>query len=242
MEAAYRPNSGIFSAFDSRRGVAWFHADDGLSLDYWEQAEPLRQILYWWLDSRRIDLVHAAAVGRESGGVLLGGASGSGKSTSSLACLDSELSFAGDDYVAVDRDGRPPYVHSLYSSGKLEAEHATRLPHLRPLLDVGEAAVIDGKAIVYPAALFPERMCSGFPLRAILIPKVTEEGPRTSPITPAAALTALAPSTLLQVRPTKPTALADMGRLVQQVPCFALELGRDIGAIAGAISSLLETL
>jgi hypothetical protein len=222
--------------------VAWFHADDGSSLDYWEQAEPLRQILYWWLDRRRIDLVHAAAVGTSSGGVLLGGASGSGKSTSSLACLASELSFAGDDYVAVDRPDRSPYVHSLYSSGKLEAEHATRLPHLRPLLDAGEAAMIDGKAVVPLALLFPDRMCSGFPLRAILIPRITEDGPRTRPITPTTALTALAPSTLLQVRPTKPSALADMSRLVQRVPCFALELGRDIGSIPGAISRLLDAL
>ncbi len=242
FEVAYRPNSGILSAFNRRRRVAWFHADDGSTLDYWEQAEPLRQILFWWLGDRRIDLVHAAAVGNSSGGVLLGGVSGSGKSTSSLACLASELSFAGDDYVAVDRFGKSIHVHSLYSSGKLEADHASRLPHLRPALDAGEGAMIDGKVVVPLAPLFPDRMCSGFPLRAILIPKITGDGPRTVPITPTAALTALAPSTLLQVRPTKPTALSDMGRLVQQVPCFALELGGDIDAIPAEISRLLQEL
>src|SRR5205823_136180 len=81
---------------------------------------PLRHILHLWLASRGVQFVHAGAVGRPSGGCLIVGKSGSGKSTSTLATLGSELLYAGDDYVGVSVTTGGAHVHSIYGCGKLE--------------------------------------------------------------------------------------------------------------------------
>ena len=107
-----------------RRGGsrAWHWVADAFTQPYWDQASPIRQILFWWLDSRDCIQVHGGAVGLESGGVLLVGKGGSGKSTVALSSLASELLYAGDDYVAV-KPSPSPWVYSLYNSGKLEPHH-----------------------------------------------------------------------------------------------------------------------
>ena len=88
----------------------------------WNCSTPLRHILHLALATRGVQFVHAGAVGRPDGGVIIVGRSGSGKSTSTLSTLGSDLLYAGDDYVGVslNPDGGGPYVHSLYGCGKLE--------------------------------------------------------------------------------------------------------------------------
>jgi hypothetical protein len=170
---------------------------------------------------------------------MLVGRGGSGKSTSALSCLDSNLLYAGDDYVAVEeRPGDRPLVHSLFSSGKLEPGHARRLPHL-PAPTLGDDS--EEKVVFYVHDHFPDRTCTQFPLRAVLAPRITGET-RIVPMSPAAALRALAPSTLLQLHPPDPGAFAGMARLLAAVPAFAFELGPEIAGIPRAIERFLAEL
>ena len=76
-------------------------------------------------------MVHAGAVGTMAGGrCLLGGVSGSGKSTTSLFALTSpDLRFLGDDYVLVDGADRPE-VFSIYSTAKIHEPDQARVPHI----------------------------------------------------------------------------------------------------------------
>ena len=60
--------------------------------------------------------------------------------------------------------------------------------------------------------------------------------------THAAALRALAPSTIFQLHPPAPQALAQMAELIRTVPTFVLELGTAADAIPGALISLLEDI
>jgi hypothetical protein len=241
LQGTFRPNACVSAAFDSARSVAWFHVDDGNGLDAWEYAAPLRQILDWWLGERGVSFVHAGALGTPDGGVLLAGPSGSGKSTSCLACLGSSfLGFAGDDYTAAEVGEEGAYVHSLYSSAKLDASHAARLPRLRVLLQDDSLRMIEEKVVLQLSPAFATQLTAGFPLRAVVIPRVAADGPRLRRITPAAALTAIAPSTLLQSRPPRPEALAELATLVRRLPCYELELGPRIDEIPRAIERLLE--
>ena len=183
-------------------------------------------------------LVHGAAVGYPSGGVLLVGAGGSGKSTCALSSLGSDLLYAGDDYIAVEL-GPKPRVVSLYCSGKVHPEDLHRLPHLAPAL--AASAQADEKAVFYVEQAFPGRSIAGFPLRAIVVPRVTERrAARALPGTQAAALAALAPSTIFQLHPPARDALAWMAGLVRAVPTFVLELGSDVETIPAALLRILE--
>ncbi len=243
LRAAYQPGLETLSVLDWTAGTAWHWVADAFDQPYWDQACPIRQILFWWLGSRNYLQVHGAAVGTPTGGALVVGKAGSGKSTVALSSLDSQLLYAGDDYVAVTLEP-VPRVQSLYSSGKIEPDHVRKLlPHLVPLLS-NRDRLDKEKAVVYVRQHFPEQVTSGFPLSAVLVPKVrgARRETRVVETSRAAAFAALAPSTILQLHTAGPDSFATMARLVHQVPCFGLELGSDISAIPEAIADLLDRL
>jgi hypothetical protein len=172
--------------------------------------------------------------------VLLVGAGGSGKSTCALSCLASDLLYAGDDYVAVELQPEPR-VLSLFCSGKVEPDHAALLPHLPSPSFAGDGA-LEEKSVFYVAERFPQRMCRGFSLRAIVAPRVQGPEPRVHPRGPAQVLAALAPSTLLQLVPARQEALSAMAGLLGDIPAFGLDVGGPTDLIPPTIERLLAEL
>jgi hypothetical protein len=132
-------------------------------------------------------------------------------------------------------------VHSLYCSGKVHRGDVERLPHLAPALT--DAGRPDEKGVVYVEPAFPGRCIASFPLRAIVLPRVTgRRAARAEPGTQAAALGALAPSTIFQLHPPAREALAHMAELVRRVPTYVLELGADSETIPAELLRLLDDL
>lgn len=241
LRAAYQPGLESLSIFDSEAGVAWHWVSDAFDQSYWEAASPIRQILSWWLDLRGYLQVHGGSVGTPDGGVLLVGKGGSGKSTVALSSLGSTLLYAGDDYVAV-RVEPSPRIESLYSSGKLEpADVHGRFHHLLPLLTNGDRLETE-KAVLYAHDHFPSQTTRGFPLRAVLVPRVrpNQRESRIVDVSRAAAFAALGPSTIIQLHTAGATAFSTMSSLVQRVSCYGLEVGTDVGAIPGTIAEFLS--
>jgi hypothetical protein len=243
IRAAYQPGLESLSIWNSDEAVAWHWVSDAFDQPYWDQASPIRQILFWWLSARGCIQLHGAAVGVPEGGVLLVGKGGSGKSTVALSSLGSGLLYAGDDYVAVTLDPLPR-VESLYSSGKLEPEHVDRLfPELLPLLS-NRDRLDQEKAVIYVQRHFPGSVTTGFPLRAVLVPRIraTQAESRIVETSRADAFAALAPSTIFQLHTAGPDSLGMMSRLVKQVPCYGLEVGVDPAQISATIRSFLVSL
>ena len=192
LRAAYAPGTEALSVLDLSSGTAWHWVNDVSAIPYWDRASPMRQMLFWWLQSRGYLQLHGSAVGTPEGGVLMAGKSGSGKSVTSMSILGSTLLFAADDYCAVPVDGSPRIV-SIYSAGKLVPEDGMKLlPHLMPLASNLDRLVTE-KAIVYAHQHFPSQTTAGFPLQAILVPMVraTQRESRVVDIPRAAALAAL---------------------------------------------------
>jgi hypothetical protein len=223
-----------------RRG--WYWVAESGRIPYWEQATPLVYLLDWWLRERDMQMLHAGAVGSPVGGVVLVGKSGSGKSTAALSSLDSDLLYAGDDYVGVSL-GDNPTVHSFYSSGKLMQDHVERLPFLLDGLANADRLEVE-KAVVYVNERWPERMSAGFPLRAVVAPRVTPGVVETRFLkaSPAEAFRALAPSTVFQMHTQGQDSLARARRLLETVPSYVLETGSDMASIPRAIGELVATL
>jgi hypothetical protein len=243
IRGVYQPGFESLSILDSEAHEAWYWVGSAFDMAYWDQACPMRQILFWWLGSLGCLQVHGASIGTPSAGVLIVGKGGSGKSTVALSSLGSELLYAGDDYVAV-RVEPSPRVESLYSSGKLEPDHVHKLlPHLMPLL--ANADRMDSeKAVLYVHEHFADQTTSGFPLRAVLVPTVAaaQRESRIVETSRAAAFAALAPSTILQLHTADSSAFAMMSRLIERVPCHGLELGSDVAAIPATIAQFLAQL
>jgi hypothetical protein len=237
LRGVYQAAFDALSVLDAEAGVAWYWVADARDLPSWERACPIRQLLFWWLAPRGYLQVHGAAVGRPEGGVLIVGPAGSGKSTTALACLGSDLLYAGDDYVAVALEPSPR-VASLYNSGKLDPEHLhDRLPRLLASAERLE----DEKAILYAERRFPQQTTAGFPLTALLVPAVGpgRREPRVVPASRAAAFAALGPSTMFQLHTAGAGELATLSSLVARVPCYTLEVGSDLSPVPEAIAALL---
>ena len=240
VQVAYGPGVDILQCLDRRRSLALYWTPSYRLIPWWEQSFPLRFILNWWLKDGAFQPLHAAGVGTASGGVLITGPGGSGKSTAALACLGTELRFAGDDYVLV-RSAPSPHVYCLYSTAKIEADNLRRFPHLAPIVSNAERLGSE-KAVFFLNEHCAAHLIEGFPIRAILTTKVSGLRDTTvEPTTAMAALKALTPM-MLYLRGTRRQTLEKILRLVKSVPVYTLLAGTDLALIPVAISGLLEKL
>ena len=220
---------------DRREGVFWLQ--QSASLPYWTIASPLRTLLHWWMEERGGQLLHAAAIGTEDGGLLLTGMGGVGKSTTALTCLAEGMSYVGDDYVLVTLDPEP-VVHSLYATAKVNVEAIDRFRQFGPRL-LASPAGVPQKAVMFldgsPA------LTRRLPLRAIATPSFAAGAETSFAATSADMLcTAASFSTLCQLPHAGRRTIDFVDRLVAELPRRELRLGSDIDAVPRAIRRFLE--
>jgi len=238
---AFNLLTDILSLLDTRRNLAIYWIRDASQVPYFESGAPLLTILHWWMGNRQRQLIHAGAVGTAKGGVLLVGKGGSGKSSTCLRCLDSPLLYAGDDYCLITTKSAP-HAHSIYSSGKVDAKDIGRFPFLAPALNNADHLDRE-KALYFLHPHFPGKISAGFPIRAILLPRVTgrrETGLKE--ISASESLLALAPSTIFQLTGAGHEAFKRLNEMVKQVPSFVIELGINLAEIPATISRLITSL
>jgi hypothetical protein len=232
----------IVSAIDMPRKVALYWTQSAGLIPYYEHGSPLRTLFHWMVDDENHQFIHAGAVGLPAGGVLLAGKGGSGKSTTALTCLDSELQYVSDDYCLVETEPAPA-AYCIYNTAKLVgSDDLERFPAL------GDQFIrrgLEGEPFKWMTFLYtyrPEKILQYTPLKAILIPRVTgQTDTRLSPATSAAALAAIAPSTLFQLPHAGDQAIHTISKLVRSLPCYYLELGMQLEQIPQVILDLLST-
>jgi hypothetical protein len=236
----HQPGLNIMSLIDMKRGLAIYWAYRAEQIPYWKRSFPMRTILHWWTYQRPSQLIHSGAVGLPDGGVLLVGKSGSGKSTTSLACLASPLLYAGDDYMMIQL-GSTPYVHSLYNTAKLNADNIFRFPRLQGAISNADR-LHEEKALIFLHEHLPEKVIKGFPLRAVFIPRITGAlDTSLKRISGMTALQAIAPTTLFHLPGFGHESFQKMASLVECVPSYSLELGTDLAQIPEVIIRYLQT-
>jgi len=238
MYTLFQPGEDTLNMLNLSENTAFFWRRDTLNIPYYTVGAPLRSILHWWMNNNDRQLLHAAAVGTKDGAALIVGKGGSGKSTTALSCLRSDLLYAGDDYTLLSIKPSP-YIYSLFNSAKLDVGHTKRFPHLMPFIHNSQLSEED-KDLVLLYAHLPEKMISGIPIKVILLPQVTGKRDTTfSKASPTAALTALAPSTLFQLTRNRTESFTRIAALVKQIPAYILHCGTDIQQIPDVISTVL---
>jgi len=209
---------------------------DPLRVDASGRAKPLQALLSIFCADRGIDLLHGGLVSLDGRGALLAGQSGSGKSTVAFAALVEGLDYLGDDCVAVRWPGNIVEGHSVFACGCLEHDHLERFPGAWR----GAPDPTGEKAVLTAAAVASRPLVASTTIRAVVVPCVTgATDVRIEPIGAAAALLALAPSSIVKRAVPAAGALARMTRLVKTVPCFRLEMG-DVDRVGPAVRALLE--
>jgi hypothetical protein len=261
LDVHCRVDNGAVSVLDLESGVAVLWIRDAAGLSRSDAAAPLRQVFSSWFAHAGLCVTHAAAIGREGRGVLLGGRGGSGKSTTALLCLEAGFDYAGDDYVLVDvgTGDAPPRAHSLYATGKVMDASAGRFPELSRAFDGGSGAGARGeasakrgadgardaveageKSIAYLQAHVPRRLSRGFELVGLLLPVVTGlQDTKLVEVSAAVGLRGLAPSTVFQHGGGGGGMFSSLARLATRLPCRRLELGTDLAGIPACIDTFL---
>jgi hypothetical protein len=234
------PRACTLINFESNRIIGCVGSSQALSRS--EIAKPLQPILFAWYNSHRIQPVHAGLVARGDDGVLIGGAGGSGKSTTSLLCVRAGFSYLADDYVGLPpaANGRQT-AYSFYTSLWLEEEHSKKFQWL--LANRIEAQLCGDEKLPFGVAeTFPGSMATQCTVRAVVLPKVVDiSHSRLRPATAAEALLKLAPSSVLQLPFIQPAiALERIAALLRSVPSFWLDLGSDFDSIPLCVTEALE--
>ena len=235
--AEYSSFNQVFTILSRKTGLCVVWVRNVASLPEWERSFPFRNVLYQWFKNSKYLFVHAGAVGNTHGGVLLTGKGGMGKSTATLSCLDSELKYAGDDFVMIDTETLT--VYSLYNVAKLEASNLHRFPELAPHV-ANMQSLPQEKGQVFLHFCKPESLIAQFPLKAIFLPRFTgEETTVMRPATRGEALLALAPSTIGLLK-ADAKMMSRIAGLIQKLPCYWIETGTLLYTIPATISNWLN--
>jgi hypothetical protein len=237
VAAVYEAGADFLHLVDRKRDLAVSWVGDAARVPWWVGSFPLRLVLHCWLRDEPSQLVHAGAVGTERGGVLIAGRAGSGKSTTTLACLDSPLRIAGDDYVLLDIE--PPFVHGLYGIAKLEPDMLERFA-LSGMLVNGARGETE-KPMLGLNVHAPERLSNGFPVQAVVLPRVSGAADTSlRPATPIDVLHALAPTTVFHMKVDRPRVLQKLGAFARTVPGYWLDAGTELEQIPETILGIIE--
>lgn len=241
FHAFWQPSYQLFTMLDRQRNEAFYWVHDAQHIPLTEGGAPLLTLFHWWLGQQERQIFHGAAVGTAAGGALLVGKSGSGKSTTALACLHAGLTYLGDDYCLVAA-APTPTVYTLYTSGKVHFADQARFPRFQAAQSSNRYTDAD-KALYFFAGVFADQISPRLPIKAVLLPRISAVSQSNlSAISPAAALLALGPSTVFQLIGEKRQTLKHLGQLVRQLPCYQLELSPDITQTPALITDLLAKL
>ena len=208
---------------------------EGLSL--FERGRPLLHVLMVWLMDQRVHTLHAGLVARDGRGFLLGGPSGSGKSSVALACALAGYDYLADDCVAIEPAGAGFVGHSLYCSAHVTPEHLQRFPLLAPHAIAGRLPCED-KHLVLLARCSSGRLGRTAPIAAVVLPQVVPSpGMRLRPATKREAILRLSPSTLcvLPGADQRRSVFKRLVDIVDAVPVYWLELNGPVEQIPAMI-------
>ncbi|MBL1209354.1 hypothetical protein [Geminocystis sp. GBBB08] len=225
------------TASDRKQGFLWVNSLSDYPLDRY--ATPLRSTLLWWLAGYGFHGLHAGAVGYQGKAALLIGNGGAGKSTTSLLCLQAGFDYLSDDIVLFDSQGQHK-VHSLYNSAKVNALGAQYLSTQPVAMETSDR--LRAVHCLYPS--YQQYLSLSLPIHALILLNIGEnDHTEFKPITPATAFTVLAPSThrVLSIAiGNLSLSLSAIAELTRTVPCYQVNLGKNLDSIPVVIRSILE--
>jgi hypothetical protein len=240
--AAWRSRPEAWELYDplSRTGV--FMSAGRNDLEGWERGMPFARFLHDLVTPTSEGLLHAAAITDGKTGLLLAGAGGSGKSTTTFFSIKHGFASAGDDLVLVDADDRQQVsVSAVYDSLKLvPAELADPVDRDRAWLTL---AADEPKHITLLSGFSSGSLRRSFPLHAVVLPRIAHAARTTFRRARGSdAFLAITPSTQRIFLRGGAQLVDKVARVVRRLPVFWLDLGTEAEEVAAAIHRLCRSL
>lgn len=222
MRAAFFRWLNLISLYFPNEKRAFYCLENGQPFPLQQAGSPALTIFNWWAEENGLQLIHAAAIATERGGILIAGHGGAGKSTLSFSTIGSPLRYISDDYCLLS--GNPSKAISLFSSGKLTERSLKLLPYLRT--HAANAGIADReKALFYLAEEFPDSLMPEAPLRAVVLSCLSSTETRLEPIDLREVYAVIAASTLRQLAGTRHPSFIRLRHLLENLPAFRLHHG-----------------
>ena len=234
-----RPSSVLLLDREEHRIVGSVRARDMLFQD--ERARPFHLLISIWLADRDIQFIHAGLIAQDGKGLLFAGKSGSGKTTSSIACYVGGLTYLSDDCVALEKTADGDFLgHSIYAT--FMHDDVQRFPELAAIAH-GPNHSFEKKDTVYLVEHGTDRYARKIDLAGIIIPKICNQAETTfRRAKTMEAMLALAPSSLWMLPNAAKASLDKLDGLLTKVPAYWLELGRDVDQVAPTVKRLFSEL
>ena len=188
----------------------------------WEFSSPLLPFWHWAAAAQGAAMVHGGTIGTCEAMGIVGGPSGTGKSTTVLLGMREGLRSCGDDYVWLQPDDSGTQVWAVFRTIKTLAGSPLVPPMSERVREEGEIRkqihwVPDGELL------------SQATLRLVWV--LREPGANNRPPTRIDALTALLPSTLLRVNGDHATVADVLQRVVTTLEVRPLPRDGDFDAV-----------
>jgi hypothetical protein len=242
LVASWRTPPQAWELYDPQSRMALFMSAGTTHLEGWERGMPFARFLHDQVTPTPEALLHAAAITDGTTGLLLAGAGGSGKSTTTFFSVKHGLGSAGDDLVLVNADEREEIcVSAVYDSIKLvPAELADPADRDRDWLSL---AADEPKHLTLLSGFSSTSLRPTFPLHAIVLPRITHAAKTTFRRARSSdAFRAITPSTQRIFLRGVPQLIDKIARVARRLPVFWLDLGTDAEEIAAAIHGLCRSL
>ncbi len=220
-----------------RIGVYWVETTE--RFPYWVFSSPLRTLFHWWLESKGMQLIHAAAIGTEKGAVMVTGKGGIGKSTTAITCLRDGMFYLSDDYIIAGLDPEP-FVSSLYNTAKINAIDLERFPELAGIC-INPEKLSHEKAVMYLFPHFREFIVDRLPLKGIMLPAIhIGSDSSLSEVEFWKLQRAMGFSTMSQLPNVGRHTHLFISELIKRLPCFGLDAGSDLRQLPELIRNYLN--
>jgi hypothetical protein len=184
--------------------------------------------------------LHAAGLAWNGRGILVPGASGAGKSTTSVTLVRAGFGFLSDDTVFLTRDRDGIWVAGFPDEVDVTDNTVAMIPELAYL---AESAIRPGrdKHSFRVEEVFGITPVVGCRPEVLLAPQVVA-GPdtRVEPLSTSEALMALLPNVLLTEPVTTQAHLDMLAELVESLRCLRLLVGSDLDAAAACVADLVS--
>jgi hypothetical protein len=242
LVASWRSLPGAWEIYEPSSRTALFMSAGTGRLYGWERGMPFARFLNDLVTPTSEVLLHAAAITDGTIGLLLAGAGGSGKSTTTFFSVKHGFASAGDDLVLVDaNESRQLCVSAVYDSLKLvPSALADAVDRTRLWLNL---AADEPKHLTLLSGFSPRSLRQSFPLHAIVLPRVTHAARTTFRRARGSdAFLAIAPSSQRIFLRGVPELIDKIARVVRRLPVFWLDLGTEGEEVAAAIHRLCRSL
>lgn len=245
----YRENDLYFHYFETLEACSIFHRQENIAyyiirdhkeLPWWISGAPLQIILHLWLREKGMHLTHTAAISNGKTAVLLSGKGGSGKSTTSLACVAEGLYYLSEDYCILNPTPTPSAL-SIYQSAKWRKQTRTLFPQYEHLI-VNPKTADQEKALLYYEDLFPTQIQKQAPVTSVISLRI---GHGPEPVlqsqTPTATISDLLLSTVKQLPFYQPQTIEIFQQFVKNTEHYQLILCQNMKKNVEIIRKILCT-